>query len=103
MKKKKIVKSKKSKLKDEDISCLYYDLSNYLIPRLRRFKEISISYPCDETSESWNEKLDFIADSLEKVISDDYHNLPINEMIELKQQAQKAAKMLGEVWFDLWS
>jgi hypothetical protein len=103
MKTKKKTQTKKSKIKEDDVVCLYYDLTEYVIPRLRKFKEISISYPCNETSESWNEKLDFIADSLEKVISDDYHDLPISEMIRLKEQAKQASKMLGEVWFDLWS
>jgi hypothetical protein len=96
-------KIKKTKINDADLVCLYYDLSMYLIPRLRRFKEIAISYPSDETSESWNEKLDFIANSLEERCNDNLYELPINEMIEVKQRSEKAAKMLGEVWFDLWS
>lgn len=103
MKNKTNKKNKKTKIKDDDLICLYYDLSTYIIPRLRKFSEITISYPFDETPQSWAWKLNFIADTLEERCSDNFYNLSYKEMTEVREKAQKAAKMLGEVWFDLWS
>jgi len=103
MKKKIKSRAKIKKIKTSEVTCLYYTASAFLIPRLRKFKKINISYPCDETSESWNEKIQFIIDSLEARINDSFYDLEVKEQYRVRENSDRAAKLLGEIWFDLWS
>jgi hypothetical protein len=75
-----------------------------MIPRLEVFKDICMSFPSAETSESYNEKLNFIISSF-KSRYDLYekNNISTREEKEICDNAEKAAKLLGELWFDLWS
>ena len=102
-KNKKTLSKKENKIKTDEAASLYVYATAYFIPRLRKLKEISMSYPSHETEESWNEKLDFIANSFEARISDSFYDLDIHAQMKVKEEADNAAKMLGEVWFDLWS
>jgi glutamine cyclotransferase len=101
---KKLNRAKKvKKIKESDVATLYYTASKFLIPRLRKFNKICVSYPINEDPESWFEKIDFIANSLEARIKDDFYDLTWEEQSQIKINADKASKMLGEIWFDLWS
>lgn len=91
------------KITTDEAASLYIYATLYFIPRLRKLNEISMSYPSEETAESWAEKLDFIANSFEARMADSYYDLDIQAQMKVKENADKAAKMLGEVWFDLWS
>lgn len=44
--------------------CKHMKLCNFLVPRLIRFKEITIGYPCDMTPEEWDK---YIESTIEEV------------------------------------
>ena len=89
---------------DTEIWNLHYTMYQFMIPRLEVFKDICMSFPLTETSESYNEKLNFIISSF-KSRYDLYekNNISTREEKEICDNAEKAAKLLGELWFDLWS
>lgn len=101
--KNKKTKKNKNKISNHEVANLYYYETLHIIPRLIKLKKITMSYPAGETYESWTEKLDFISKSFKNRISDSFYDLNIADQLKVKEDADKAAKMLGEFWFDLWS
>ena len=96
-------RKKKNKISEHEAANLFYYETLHIIPRLNKLKKITISIPAGETYDSWIEKLGFISKSLEKRISNDFYDLDVASQLKAKEEADKAAKMLGEFWFDLWS
>jgi hypothetical protein len=75
-----------------------------MIPRLEAFKNISMSYPSYETSESYNEKLNFIINSFKlRYALYEKSSVSFEDEKIINENAKKAAVLLGELWFDLWS
>lgn len=105
-KKQKIWKKQREKRGFDDTELWNLDLTlfQFIIPRLEVFKDITMSFPSYETSESYNEKLTFIINSF-KAKYESFESTSINseDEIQIHQNAKKAAIMLGELWFDLWS
>ena len=54
---------KKRGFDDTEVWNLHCTMYQFMIPRLERFRDITISLPSTETVESYNEKLNFIIDS----------------------------------------
>jgi hypothetical protein len=95
---------KKRGFDDTEVWNLHYTMYQFMIPRLERFRDITISFPSTETVESYNEKLNFIIDSF-KARYELYEkcDVSIKEEKEIRENADKAAFLLGMLWFDLWS
>jgi hypothetical protein len=95
---------KKRGFDDTEVWNLHYTMYQFMIPRLERFRDITISIPSAETVESYNEKLNFIIDSF-KARYELYEkcDVSIKEEKEIRENADKAAFLLGMLWFDLWS
>lgn len=95
---------KKRGFDDREVWNLHYTMYQFMIPRLERFRDITISFPSAETVESYNEKLNFIIDSF-KARYELYEkcDVSIKEEKEIRENADKAAFLLGMLWFDLWS
>jgi len=95
---------KKRGFDDTEVWNLHYTMYQFMIPRLERFRDITISLPSAETVESYNEKLNFIIDSF-KARYELYEkcDVSIKEEKEIRENADKAAFLLGMLWFDLWS
>jgi hypothetical protein len=77
-------------------------LALFLIPRLKRFIELNNGFPCAETEESFNKKLNFILKSFEEY----YYNENDEVSLELEKErlanTKEAVKILGDIWLDLW-
>ena len=95
---------KKRGFDDTEVWNLHYTMYQFMIPRLERFRDITISLPSAETVESYNEKLNFIIDSF-KARYELYEkcDISVKEEKEIRENADKAAFLLGMLWFDLWS
>ncbi len=95
---------KKRGFDDTEVWNLHYTMYQFMIPRLERFRDITISFPSAETVESYNEKLNFIIDSF-KARYELYEkcDISVKEEKEIRENADKAAFLLGMLWFDLWS
>jgi len=95
---------KKRGFDDTEVWNLHYTMYQFMIPRLERFRDITISFPSTETVESYNEKLNFIIDSFKaKYELYEKCDVSIKEEKEIRENADKAAFLLGMLWFDLWS
>ena len=95
---------KKRGFDDTEVWNLHYTMYQFMIPRLERFRDITMSLPLTETVESYNEKLNFIIDSF-KARYELYEkcDISVKEEKEIRENADKAAFLLGMLWFDLWS
>jgi len=95
---------KKRGFDDTEVWNLHYTMYQFMIPRLERFRDITMSFPSTETVESYNEKLNFIIDSF-KARYELYEkcDISVKEEKEIRENADKAAFLLGMLWFDLWS
>ena len=95
---------KKRGFDDTEIWNLHYTMYQFMIPRLERFRDIAMSFPSSETSESYNEKLNFIIDSFKaRYELYEKYGISIKEEKEICENADRAACLLGALWFDLWS
>ena len=95
---------KKRGFDDTEVWNLHFTMYQFMIPRLERFRDIAMSFPISETSESYNEKLNFIIDSFKaRYELYEKHDISIREEKEIRENADRAAYLLGVLWFDLWS
>ena len=74
----------------------------FLMPRLERFIQVNNGFPCGETEESYNEKLNFILNSFKEYYYNENEEVSLEIEKERLSNAKKAAALLGEIWFDLW-
>ena len=74
----------------------------FLMPRLERFIQVNNGFPCGETEESYNEKLNFILNSFKEYYYNENDEVSLELEKERLSNAKKAAALLGEIWFDLW-
>ena len=77
-------------------------LALFLIPRLERFIEVNNGFPCGETEESFNEKLNFILKSFQEYYYNECDEVSLDLEKERLKNAKEAAVLLGVIWFDLW-
>lgn len=87
---------------NKETANLDHTLAVFLIPRLEKFIELKNGYPDGETSESYNEKLNFILKSLKDYYLEDDKQTSLVEQIARIENAKKAIKILSELWFNLW-
>lgn len=93
---------------------LDYDMAKWILPRLKRFKELNNGYPDDLTSERWDEILDemiwafnYIANDGEgKIFTADTRPGAFEKEREQWKAAEKrvdeALKLFGEYFQALW-
>ncbi len=101
---------------DSETWDLGYTIAKFTLPRLKRFKELNEGYPCGgeiKTYKEWNEVLDKIIWSLEKIANDarDYPDLQkdldndcysIEKEIEYNKKIQEGLDLFGKYFITLW-
>lgn len=83
---------------DGDTFSLDHSLSQLIAPRLKRFKEITIDYPVDETEKKWNQKLDKMIAAFEFAGSEARWNAPPEEF----KKHQEGINLFAKHFFGLW-
>lgn len=72
---------------DSDTWSLDVTIAKFVLPRLKRFKELNNGFPYEETQESWNEKLDDMIYAMEFELkqfdTNDYDMNRVNRGFEL--------------------
>lgn len=84
---------------------LYSVITQFVLPRLIRFKEITCAYPTDLTSEQWNEILDkmiFAFQWIEEDASDYYFKLSNGQRNENDKKCEEGLKLFAEYFRGLW-
>jgi hypothetical protein len=83
---------------DSETWSLDHSLSKSIVPRLRRFREISCAHPSDLTSEEWNECLDKMIDAFEFGASERRWFASPEEY----QHHQEGLELFGKWFWALW-
>jgi hypothetical protein len=73
-------------------------MAMWMLPRLKRFKELNIGYPPNLTPEEWDEKIDDMIFMFEVVIEE---KVDIPEGKDFKRY-KRGHKAFTEYWCDLW-
>lgn len=79
---------------DTELYDLDVTMANFILPRLRRFKKVSITYPC-ETPEEWDAVLDKMITAFSLIC--DY-----NYSIDRDAEIEEGLKLFGEYFRALW-
>lgn len=82
---------------DDETWSLDNTLALYILPRLKRFKELHCGHPESLTSEKWNEYLDKMIASFSLYDTND-DSVPLM----ITEEQHEGFKLFGEYFFDLW-
>lgn len=80
----------------DDSECwnLYITISKFILPRLKRLKEIQHGHPVDLSENEWNKILDKMINSFKEILKDeinqDYHKI------------KKGLKLFSKYFLNLW-
>jgi hypothetical protein len=90
---------------DSETWCLRAPFARFILPRLKRFKQLKAGHPYDITAEEWDIILDKMIFAFESVIkeedSKDY-NEPIEQSIERWAKIQEGFDLFGKWYLQLW-
>lgn len=79
------------------------EMAHWLLPRLRRFREVTICHPVTLTEKQWDEYLDEMMFALEKAANHFRENdLSMDEMKKIQARIDNGLKLLGKYFPDLW-
>ncbi len=81
---------------DRDTWSLDVSIAQFILPRLKRLREISNGYPEELTEESWDMILDQMIESFEIVCDDEWYMFPDIEKF------QKGFKLFTKYYCNLW-
>jgi hypothetical protein len=88
---------------DDETWNLEHTAAKWLLPRLKRFKELNIAHPVELTADDWDDILDKIIFSLEHVGCEDSWWGDLDDWTQEKQdRIQEGLTLLGKWWMDLW-
>ena len=83
---------------DEETWSLDHSLAQLILPRLKRFKEVNIGHPSNQTLEEWNQKLDSMIEAFEFIASEEYWM----GSTEQYKKAEKGLKLFAKYYMGLW-
>lgn len=88
---------------DEELWNLDSTICEWLLPRLKTFKEKTIGFPLDFSSlEEWKETIQKMIDAFELHISDLPDNLRTEEFKKESKLIQEGLELFGKYFNNLW-
>ena len=87
-------------VKDFNYDCLAsldHVISNFILPRLKKFKEVTVSTPFNMTGKEWDKKLDKMIYAFEWAAKGGW-DIPEEEWGKVR----KGLKLFAKYYFDLW-
>jgi len=85
---------------DSETWCLASTITRFILPRLKRFKDITIAYPGEiETPEDWNNIVEKMIVAFELVLSDDASWMWSEEE---KKQFEEGMDLFKKWYLGLW-
>lgn len=98
---KKIIKQrKKTGVGDDETYDLSFSLCVFLLPRLKRFREVTIGYPFELTEKKWDSILGEMIWFCEEYINGYAYDL--DKDVKKNKRFLKASKLLSKYFLDLW-
>ncbi len=85
---------------DDDTWNLDIPIAKFVLPRLRRFKEINNGYPSGMTEEEWDEKIDLMAEAFDLLIKT--YDGDVDETVYTDEKIDVGLKLFGENLRGLW-
>jgi hypothetical protein len=80
---------------DSETWSLDNTISNFIIPRLRRFNEVKINFPIDMSMSEWTDKIDKMIEAFELNIKD-----TISE--DEQEKITEGLDLFRQYFFNLW-
>ena len=82
---------------------LHRTVASFMLPRLKRLKEITNGHPAGMTEEAWNAELGEMIFSLEVFVGDDNWDWPKTDEEKAKADRVVAGiKLIGDRFLNLW-
>lgn len=81
---------------DSETWSLDYTIAKFILPRLKRYKEICKSHPCTFNEENWNEALDEMIYAMERSVN------RFNDFDTDWDRQQKGLALFFKYFNDLW-
>lgn len=85
---------------DTELWNLDETMAAFMLPRLKRFKKITHSYPPDLTPEQWDKKLDKMIEAFELICDSKWET--IQELRKEEKIIKKGLKVFFKYYRDLW-
>jgi hypothetical protein len=67
---------------DSETWCLDVVIARFVLPRLKRFKEVNCAYPCYSTPEQWDSELDEMIETFEILAKDEWPEERISQQLD---------------------
>jgi hypothetical protein len=83
---------------DRETWSLDHSLAKIILPRLKRFKQITIAVPCDLKEQEWNDKLDKMIAAFEFAASEDRWMAKPEDY----DKHNEGIKLFAEYYWALW-
>jgi len=83
---------------DDETFSLDYSLAKLILPRLKRFRELTIGVPSGMTPQEWHHILDQMIDAFEFASGDDYWNATPEDY----QQHHQGFDLFAKHYYALW-
>lgn len=83
---------------DSETWSLDASLAKLILPRLRRFKEVTIGHPADIDADEWSRSIDKMIETFEFISSDDYYH----STVEQDKMVREGLKLFAENYRGLW-
>ena len=84
----------------QEMWSLDYTLAKYILPRLKKFKEVCCGYPCPLTEDEYEEILNKMIWSFDYIVKEEIHT--IEEKEKLDKQCQEGLNLFAEYFRSLW-
>ena len=88
---------KKRGFDDSETWALYFGIAKYILPRLKRFREIPLGYPMGLSEMEWDEILADMITAFEIIVEDDFEKEVENEP-KVKKGLDLFAKWFRNLW-----
>ena len=75
------------------------EMAKFVLPRLKRYKEITPCHPSKLTEEEWNEKLDKMIRAFELILRDYEHELTKEEFFEVQDGMLQFGWWYQHLWW----
>lgn len=88
---------------DRQTWCLDYNIAKFVLPRLKRFREVHAGYPSDLTEEKWIEYLDDMIYAMTVSILEGKYGICADDHMDIDwDRVERGHKLFGEYFRRLW-
>ena len=81
---------------------LDYTIASFILPRLKRFKQVANCYPGNMTLEEWEDILDKMIDAFEIKVKENGESWTSKEEKTKCQKIQEGLDLFAKYYFHLW-